>query len=482
MPKTSGQTPSTRLAMAALAGGLVVSSALAFAQTAAASRRFETAAVRVTGSRSPARSAVGRVVTASLDHSATGIVPAPAGSYTGRTKGTDDKLTLYVSSNGKAVQDVSVPRDTLTCAPGASQVSYPFAVASAAISASGSFRATTSHRGVVDGYRATFTYVLRGAFSELRARATPVVSGTVRETIALTSGPALSCTSGAQSWSATRNAQPAPSKGPPPAGSYAGTTLENGDPLTFYVSAKRTSLQDVSVPYLGLDCAPGGAVFTDHLPIASVAVSSNGSFDATATQSGVFDGQLARFTYTFRGDFHGIGHSGRARAAGVFDETVTSAASQALNCASNDQPWYAARSRQPAETSSPPPDGNYAGTNPQNNEPVTFSVAAGATSLEDIAIPDLSLTCAPGGSSFIDNLSILSTPLGADGSFSATSIGGGTYDGSPATYTYRFLGSFHGADRSGAERVAGIFSMTIVSRGASPTTCASDEQSWSATS
>ena len=38
----------------------------------------------------------------------------------------------------------------------------------------------------------------------------------------------------------------------PPVGSYTGTNPQNNEPITFYVSASRTSLQDISVPFVNL--------------------------------------------------------------------------------------------------------------------------------------------------------------------------------------------------------------------------------------
>ncbi len=82
----------------------------------------------------------------------------------------------------------------------------------------------------------------------------------------------------------------------------------------------------------------------DHLDIASVPLAANGSFSATTTQQGVFEGVPATFTYTFQGNFHGVNPSGAARAGGMFRESVTFTNSKANDCTSNDQSWTASLS------------------------------------------------------------------------------------------------------------------------------------------
>ena len=130
----------------------------------------------------------------------------------------------------------------------------------------------------------------------------------------------------------------------PPAGSYSATNPQNNEPITFYVSSGQTSVQDISVPFVGLTCAPpGDANPTEPLGIAAAPIKSNGSFTATTTQTGVYAGFPAKFTYTFRGNFHGVAPSGAARAAGTFRETLTYTDSTARTCTSNTQSWTATR-------------------------------------------------------------------------------------------------------------------------------------------
>src|SRR5207302_732908 len=113
-----------------------------------------------------------------------------------------------------------------------------------------------------------------------------------------------------------------PATSSPPAGSYSGRTSQ-GWGVSFYVSSDHSSVQNVSIPTVGLSCSPGGATPSDQLAFASVAIAADGSISATKSQSGVFAGFPAKFTYSFQGNFHGAGSSGAPRAAGSFRETVT---------------------------------------------------------------------------------------------------------------------------------------------------------------
>ena len=129
----------------------------------------------------------------------------------------------------------------------------------------------------------------------------------------------------------------------PPAGSYTARNPQNNYPITFYVSSSQTSLQDISIPTVYLDCAPGNASASQPFGIASVPLASNGSFNTTTTQTGVYNGFPAKFTYTFRGNFHGVDPSGAARAAGTFQETMTFTDTTKRTCTSNLQSWTATR-------------------------------------------------------------------------------------------------------------------------------------------
>jgi hypothetical protein len=262
-----------------------------------------------------------------------------AGSYSGTNPQNGSPLRFYVSSSRTTVQDISIPSVGLACTPEGGAIPEPFAIAAAAIKSDRSFTATTTETGVVSGFRATFSYTFRGNF-HTAAKA----SGTFRETVkfSTTSGP-QTCTSNTQSWSATRDTQPRQTTSPPPAGSYSATNPQNGSPLTFYVSSSRTKLQDISIPSVGLACAPEGGAIPEPFSIATAAIKSDRSFTATKTQHGVVSGQPATFTYTFRGNFHSLAPSGAERAAGTFRETVKFNAGGPQTCTSNTQSWTATR-------------------------------------------------------------------------------------------------------------------------------------------
>ena len=267
----------------------------------------------------------------------------------------------------------------------------------------------------------------------------------------------------------------------PPAGSYKGTNPQNNYPITFYVSADQTSLQDISIAAVGLSCAPGGANPFEPFGMATVPLNSNGSFTATTTQTGVYNGFPAKFTYTFQGNFHGAGPSGAARAAGTFRETMTFTDSAARTCTSDNQSWTAARDTQPPQTTTPPPSGNYTATNPQDSYPITFSVPSSRNSLRNIAIAAVGLSCAPGGANPVEPFGMAAVPLKPNGSFTATTTKTGVYNGHPAKFTYTFRGNFHGVAPSGAARAAGTFQETMTFTDSAARTCTSNTQSWTAT-
>jgi hypothetical protein len=456
--------PASRLQGLVLIAGLVGAAA---AGTASAG----SPAVKAVASLSPKTSTVA-AVTASRP---------PVGSYTGTNPQTGFPITFYVSSSKTSLQDISIPTVDLDCAPGGANITEPFAIAAAPIKADGSFTATTTQTGVYSGYPAKFTYTFRGSYQGLNSSGVATVTGTFQETLKSTDSTARTCTSGNQSWTATRDSQPPQTTSPPPAGSYSAVNPQTGFPITFYVSSTKTSLQDISIPTVYLDCAPGNATPAEPFAIAAAPLKADGSFTATTTQTGVYSGYLAKFTYTFRGNFHGLAPSGAARAAGTFQETLTYTNGTAYTCTSNTQSWTATRDSQPPQTTSPPPAGSYSAVNPQTGFPITFSVSSSRTSLQDISIPTVYLDCAPGNATPAEPFAIAAAPLKADGSFTATTTKTGAYSGYPAKFTYTFRGNFHGLAPSGAARAAGTFQETLTYTNGTPYTCTSNTQSWTAT-
>jgi hypothetical protein len=408
----------------------------------------------------------------------------PVGSYTGTNPQNGQRITFYVSANRASLQDISIPFVGLTCTPpGDANPTEPLGIAAIPLKTNGSFTATTTQTGVYAGFRAKFTYTFRGNYQGLNSSGVPTVTGTFQETLKFTDSAARTCTSGSQSWTATRDTQPPQPTSLPPVGSYTATNPQNGQSITFYVSANQASLQDISIPFVGLTCAPpGDANPTEPLGIAAAPLKPSGSFTATTTQTGVYLGHPAKFTYTFQGNFHGVGPSGAARAAGTFRETMTFTDSTLRTCTSNTQSWTAARDAQPPQPKSAPPAGGYTGTNPQNGQLITFSVSSNRTHLQNISIPFVGLTCAPpGDANPTEPLGIAAAPLKSDRSFTATTTKKGVYLGHPATFTYTFRGNFHSVAPSGAARAAGTFRETMTFSDSTARTCTSNTQSWTAT-
>nr|WP_270887928.1 IPT/TIG domain-containing protein [Pedococcus sp. 5OH_020] len=267
---------------------------------------------------------------------------APPGSYTG-SDGQSRPLTFFVSAPGTALQDVSVPTVDLACVPDGAAAFDKIQIASIALNADGSFASTTTQSGVFAGHPATFTYVFNGHLAGATTGGAQKLAGTLRESISYTDTPARDCTSNDQAWNATRDTQPAQPTTAPPSGSYTGADTQSR-PLTFFVSAPGTALQDVSVPTVDLACVPDGAAAFDKIQIASIALNADGSFASTTTQSGVFAGHPATFTYRFNGNVHGLSPSGLPRLAGTLRESISYTDTPARDCTSNDQAWNATKS------------------------------------------------------------------------------------------------------------------------------------------
>ncbi len=417
--------------------------------------------------------------------SAIEVVQARSGSYSGSYSGNGYGITLYVSGSQTAVQDVSIPVVTLDCAGTTFTPDAPVVLDSVGLAANGSFSSTSTQAGVVgsDNYPTTFTITFTGRFQGLSKVGAPVASGSVLETAKYTDGTTFSCTSNKQSWSVTRDTQPAQTTGAPPAGSYSGNYSGNGYGITFYVSGNQTQLQDISIPVVTLDCA--GTTFDPDAPVVldSVALAAGGSFSSTSTQTGVIgsDNYPTTFTITFQGHFHGVNSSGDERAAGSVLETATYSDGSTVSCTSNKQSWSVARTSQPTQTTALPPAGSYSGNYSGNGYGITLYVSGNQTQLQDISIPVVTLDCA--GTTFDPDAPVVldSVALAAGGSFSSTSTQTGVVgsDNYPTTFTITFQGHFHGRNASGDERAAGSVLETATYNDGSTVSCTSNKQSWS---
>ncbi len=265
----------------------------------------------------------------------------PTGSYSGYESQNGNGMKFYVSADRKSLQDVVFPAVNMDCMPGNTGLSENLAIPAVAISPTGSFSATATQVGVVYGFPAVFTYAFRGNVHGVAASGAERAAGTYAETVRYADSTARACTSNVQWWYASRDAQPAQPTSAPPTGSYSGYESQNGNGMKFSVSADRKSLQGVVFPAVNMDCTPGNTGLGASLSIPAVAISPTGSFSATATRTGTVGTFPAVFTYTFRGNFHGVATSGAERAAGTYAETVRYADSTAHTCTSNTQWWYA---------------------------------------------------------------------------------------------------------------------------------------------
>ena len=272
---------------------------------------------------------------------------APSGSYTaGGPAYGSAPITFYVSANGTQLQDVADAQFLLTCSPGGEQPREPFAIPAIAIKSNRSFNATTTQHGVYGGFAATFTYTLQGNFHSVSQNGA-TAAGMIRETMIYTDSnqhKKYTCTTNNLSWNATRDdGQPTQRSSAPPVGSYqAGGPAYGSAPITFYVSANGTQLQDVADAQFLLTCSPGGEQPREPFAIPAIAIKSNRSFNATTTQHGVYGGFAATFTYTFQGNFHSLGSDNMERASGMIRETMVYTDSnqhKKFSCTTNNLSW-----------------------------------------------------------------------------------------------------------------------------------------------
>jgi hypothetical protein len=260
-------------------------------------------------------------------------VLTPAGSYSGFSPFAG--LHFYVSASRTMVQDVSEPQ-FLHCSNGTG-LNDELIVASVAIKSDGSFAASPTSSGILNGQQAKYAYHFDGRFRWSAAAVATQAAGTMRETISFPDS-GVTCTSNTEAWSGQRDTQPAQSSTPPPAGSYSGFSPFAG--LRFYVSAGHTMVQDVSAPQF-LHCSDGTGL-SDELIVPAATIAPDGSFTATATDIGTVSGHPTHYTYTFDGNFHGLGEDGAERGAGTMRESLTFD-DNGVTCTSNTEAWSGRR-------------------------------------------------------------------------------------------------------------------------------------------
>jgi hypothetical protein len=269
---------------------------------------------------------------------------ADPGNYSGIGYGR--ALTFFVAPSHRSLLNVSMPSTGLACAPGGGGTNdTSFGIAKTAIGLKGSFSAKGAQNGIFAGYPARLSYSFAGRFSKATKLHTGTAAGTFREDIRYTdsTGAHITCTTNRQSWTASRSG-PAPTlKTLARQGPYAGTGY--GRALSFTVAPSRVNT--ISIPSTGLYCAPGGGGTNDTtFAIPQAALKRDGSFSAKASQTGVFAGATATFSYVFSGNFEGLNANRVGSAAGVFREdiTYTSTTGVHITCTTNTQAWTATRS------------------------------------------------------------------------------------------------------------------------------------------
>jgi hypothetical protein len=135
---------------------------------------------------------------ANRDTQGTQTGTAPPGSYSGYGGGYG--LTFSVA--GTHLQNVSVPT-SIQCSP-TKTFAGQLSIADIAIAVDGSFSASTSQNGVVNGAAATFVFTFRGHFHGLSSSGVARMAGFLREDVHFDNGTAYSCSSNDQAWYANR--------------------------------------------------------------------------------------------------------------------------------------------------------------------------------------------------------------------------------------------------------------------------------------
>jgi hypothetical protein len=276
-------------------------------------------------------------------------------------------------------------------------------------------------------------------------------------------------------------AQFAPGKPTPvPHGSPAepGTYSLYNTVRTFFVAPGGRRLLNVAVGGVAIACTPAAssAPQADFLVIAKATIRPDGSFAAKGSQSGVFAGFPATFTYSFAGRFAAAADGKPASAAGSYREDIVFRDNVSHRCTSNDQSWTAVKTG-PIPQAALAAAGKYS----LYNTVRTFAVAPGGRSLVNVAIGGVAIACTPlaRNAPQADQIVIPQAPIAADGSFAARASRSGVFAGAPATFTYSFTGSFQGADRNGAPTAAGLYREDVVFADAAGShRCTSNDQPW----
>jgi hypothetical protein len=254
-----------------------------------------------------------------------------------------------------------------------------------------------------------------------------------------------------------------------PAGSYTGVSPRTG--LHFFVSSGHPKVQDVSDAWQ-LHCSDNNAL-DDALIVPAAPLNTDGSFATSRTDTGILNGQVAKYAYHFAGDFTWSSTSG-VGAAGTMRETV-SFPDSGVTCTTNTVAWTAERDIQPAQTNTAPPAGSYTGLSPRTG--LHFFVSFAHTKVQDVS-DSWQLHCSD-NNALDDALIVPAASINADGSFATSRTDAGILKGQAVDYSYRFRGNFHSVGADGAFRAAGTMRETV-SFPDSGVTCTTDTVPWTA--
>jgi hypothetical protein len=272
-----------------------------------------------------------KAVAAQFSAAATTTPPATAKYVAAPGPYTGSYLSFYVAPGGAKMLNLSRPGTLLNCDPSGSY-NDALQILQVAINPSGTFNSKTTQSGVFNNAHATYTYTLTGAFQAATTTSSASATGTYSEAIKLASGTTVSCTSGSQPWTATLYRELPWQKSDIKPGDYTGSYV------SFSVAPGGTTMLNVSRPGTLVNCDPTGS-YNDNLTVSHVAIKPNGSFSSTTSQTAVFNGAEAKFTYTFAGAFEGTTPTGPSTVSGIYREDIVPTSGTTTLCTTDDQFW-----------------------------------------------------------------------------------------------------------------------------------------------
>jgi hypothetical protein len=129
--------------------------------------------------------------------------PAAPGSYAARTTTPATyAFSFLASADGSHLQEIALTGLGVRCAPGNGTFGAPLYFPEIAVDGDGSFRATRTETGVVQGFAAAFTYTFEGHLHGYDSSGRARIAGALRMDVTYDNGAPRSCTSNIVPWSA----------------------------------------------------------------------------------------------------------------------------------------------------------------------------------------------------------------------------------------------------------------------------------------